>query len=359
MRRPAVLLSILALAACQEQNPGAGEVIYQPVEAIRVAAQPGYKLQRSFTGVVQPAQRANIAFEFAGTIESVLVNEGDAVAAGQLVAKLDTALLDIEGRQLQAQLKEARANLRLINTNLERQSSLETDGYASRARRDELEADRDAMTARIAQLDATLDGNRVRLEKAHLYAPFAGVVGERFLERGSAASPGAPVLRILETGRLEAHVGLPSQVAGKLHPGERVELLLDDERVSGEVLAVGAELKAGSHTVKTRIALDVESALAGSLVELQLPERIGGRGFAIPQSALSASMRGLWRVYVLKPEGGDLFRVESRDLQLRYAGEQEAFVEGGLRDGDLLVASGVHRIVPRQKVRISQGGAPI
>ena len=215
------------------------------------------------------------------------------------------------------------------------------------------------MDARIQQLHAALDGNRVKQVKAHLYAPFAGVIGERFLERGSAASPGLPVLRLLETGRLEAHIGIPRQLAGELQPGNRVSVVVGGESVDGEVLAVGAELKSRSHTVKIRIGLELEGALSGSLVQLQLTDRIGGTGFTIPQSALSASLRGLWRVYVLRPAGDELFRVESRDLQLRYIGEHEAFVEGGLRDGDLLVANGVHRVVPRQIVRIARGDQSI
>ena len=352
---PMLLLVLPLVAGCLAQSEESGEVIYQPVEAVRVSAQEGYQLTRGFTGVVQPAQSADIAFEFAGTIETLHVNEGDQVDAGQLVGKLDTALLDIESRQLGAQLKEAQANLRLIQANLDRQASLETDGYASRARRDELEADRDAINARIAQLQASIDGNRVRIEKAHLYAPFAGVVGERFLENGSAASPGLPVFRILETGRLEAHVGIPSTLARSLAVGDTATVRVAGVDTQGTVLAVGAELKTGSHTVKARIALDTPDAIPGSLVQLQLPDSIGGRGFTVPQSALSASMRGLWRVYVLSHQGEDIYQVEARDLQLRYTGEQEAYVEGGLKDGDLLVASGVHRIVPRQLVRISQG----
>ncbi|MCZ6828524.1 MAG: efflux RND transporter periplasmic adaptor subunit [Gammaproteobacteria bacterium] len=356
MSRLSSFLTILALpiiAGCQANSEESGEIIYLPVEAVRISAQPGYQLTRSFTGVVLPAQRAEIAFEFSGTIENILVNEGDQVDVGELVAKLDTALLEIERRQLQAQLAESQADLRLTRANLLRQTSLESDGYASRQHRDELEAARDAVDARIRQLRAALDGNQVKQEKAHLYTPFAGVIGERFLEQGSAAAPGLPVLRVLETGRLEAHIGVPRELAGKLQPADEVSVIVGKELIGGKVLAVGAELKSRSHTVKVRIGLELEGALSGSLVQLQLPDRIGNTGFTIPLSALSASLRGLWRVYLLRPVGKDLFRVESRDLQLRYAGEREAFVEGGLHDGDLLVASGVHRVVPGQIVRIA------
>ncbi len=350
-----ILLGIFAhqLSGCSAPTEADRQVIYQPVSAYTVSQQDEFTLNRSFTGVVEAAQSAQIAFEFGGKVQVVLVNEGDRVEEGELLARLDTALLDIERRQLQAQLKEAQANLRLTEANLSRQTSLETDGYASRQRRDELEASRDAINANINHLEAALDGNMVRQEKAHLLAPFAGVISERFLEQGSAASPSVPAFRVLETGRLEAHIGVPRQLAHNVTPGDVVSLTIAGRDTHGEVLAVGAELKARSHAVMIRTTVPEGESLAGSVVELHLEDRIKDTGFIVPESALTASMRGLWRVYVLVPQDNDLYRVEARDLQLRYSGEARAYVTGGLREGESIVADGVHKIVPGQLVRLS------
>jgi RND family efflux transporter MFP subunit len=352
-------LAILLIAGCEANSGETGEVIYQSVAATQVTEQDEFELTRSFTGIVLPARIANIAFEFGGTVQFMLVDEGDRIEEGDLLAQLDTALLEIERRQLQAQLEEADANLRLASANLVRQASLETDGFASQQRRDELEAGRDAVTASISQLRATLDGNRVRQEKAHLYAPFAGVVGDRFLEEGSSAGTGAPVLRILETGQMEAHVGVPRQLAQNLSVDQIVSVQLGERIEQGQVLAVGAELKAQSHTAKVRIQLPPVDVLAGSLVQLRLADSISGPGFSVPQSALTASMRGLWRVYVLAPAGENLFRVEARDLQLLYSDQLRAFVEGGLNSGETVVTDGVHKLVPGQLVHIVDIGARV
>ncbi|NND68229.1 MAG: efflux RND transporter periplasmic adaptor subunit [Halioglobus sp.] len=347
----------LGLSGCEVQGSDEREVIYQPVEAIRVTLAERFEVTRLFTGVVQPAQTADIAFEFGGTVQAVLVNEGDRVEEGDLLARLDTALLEIERRQLLAQLAEAEATLRLTDANLKRQGSLEADGYASRQRRDELEANRDAIEARMQHLQAALDGNLVRQEKAHLLAPFAGVIGERFMEQGSAAAPGVPALTVLETGRLEARVGVPRQLAQDIHRGDEVDLAVAGEAMRGQVLAVGAELKARSHAVNIRIAIESDSILAGTVVELTLRDYIDTPGFVLPDSALTASLRGLWRVYVLAPVEGGLYKVEARDLQLRYSDSRRAYVEGGVRDGELVIASGTHRVVPGQLVRINQDPA--
>jgi RND family efflux transporter MFP subunit len=346
------LATVLLLIGCDANSQESGRVIYQSVAAVQVHEREEYALTRGFTGVVLPARSAELAFEFSGTVQIMMVDEGDRVAEGDLLAQLDTALLAIERRQLQAQLLEAQANLRLSQANLARHQTLESDGFASQQRRDELEASHDAVAASIDQFLAALDGNEVRQQKAHIYAPFAGVVGERYLEEGSSAGAGRPVLRMLETGQMEAHVGVPRQLAGVLQVGQLVSVQIGDDTLEGQVLAVGAELKQRSHTAKVRIKLPSQPLFSGSLVELQLEDAIATAGYMLPQSALTASLRGLWRVFVLVPAGDGLYRVEARDLQLRYSGEQHAYVEGGLSDGEMVVTEGVHKIVPGQLVRV-------
>lgn len=351
-----VLLALLLVAGCHANSQESNQVIYQSVSAVQVFERSEFAVIREFSGVVVPARSTDIAFEFGGTVEFMLADEGDRFEEGDLLAQLDTALLEIERRQLQAQLSEGRANLRLALANLKRQKSLELDGFASQQRRDELEAVRDATKASIAKLQAALDGNQVRQQKAHLYAPFSGVVGERYLEEGGSASAGRPVMRTLETERMEAHVGVPLSLAGNVEIGQSVSVRVGEAVLDAEVLAVGAELKATSHTATVRIQLPEQRFMAGSLVKLELADSISAVGFTVPQSALTASLRGLWRVYVLAPAGDDLHKVEARDLQLRYAGEFQAFVEGGLSDGELVVSEGVHKIVPGQLVRLVESG---
>jgi RND family efflux transporter MFP subunit len=354
--RLSLILILSIQVGCSDGSSVERAVIYQPVSVVRLQEQSEFSITRSYTGVVQPAQTANIAFEFPGTVKLALANEGDRVEERELLARLDTSLLDIERRQLQAQLAEAQANLRLSSSNLQRQSSLESDGYSSLQQRDELEASRDVFQANILSLEAALDGNLVRQEKSHLYAPFAGVISERYLEEGSASAPGVPAFRVLETGQLEAHVGVPRKLAAQIAPGDTVILRVDEQELTGEVLAVGGELKARSHAVMIRILLPDSASLTGSVAELQLQDSIEADGFIIPESALTASIRGLWRVYVASPAEEGLYRVEARDLQLRYSGESFSYVTGGVRDGESIVVDGLHKIVPGQLVRVSTSG---
>lgn len=354
--RLSLLLLVALQGACSDSDSSQRSVVYQPVSTVQVSEKPSFTITRHYTGVVVAAQSANLAFELPGTVQRVLVNEGDRVTKGALLARLDTALLDVERRELEAGLVEAQAKLRLSTANLQRQSSLEIDGYASAQRRDELETNHDVLQANISRLQAALEGSAIRHQKSHLYAPFAGVIGDRFLHEGNAAGPGVTAFRVLQGGRLEAHIGVPAALAAQVAKGDVVTLQLTQGPLVGEVLAVGTELKARSHAVMIRIRLPASAAsLVGSVAQLELLDTLDVTGFKIPDSALTASMRGLWRVYVVTPAEQGLHRVEARDLQVRYSGEGFAFVTGGIRDGESIVADGLHKIVPGQLVKISAG----
>ena len=94
---------VLIQTACFNDTTADRTVVYQPVTAYQVVEQPGFEILRSFTGVVQPAQSAEVGFELGGTIKLFPVDEGDRVAAGDQLASLDKSLLKVERRQLEAQ----------------------------------------------------------------------------------------------------------------------------------------------------------------------------------------------------------------------------------------------------------------
>ena len=88
----------------------------------------------------------------------------------------------------------------------------------------------------------------------------------------------------------------------------------------------------------------------GELAKLQLKHILEARGFWMPTEALAESQRGLWSAYALKQEG-QAFVLERRPVELLHIETDRAFVRGTLEDGDVVVASGLHRLVPGQLVR--------
>ena len=89
----------------------------------------------------------------------------------------------------------------------------------------------------------------------------------------------------------------------------------------------------------------------GTLGRLSLSTPREGEGFWLPITALTEGRRGLWSAYVLVDSGDDGSRVERRELQLLHVESDRAFVRGTLRDGERVVATGLQRLVPGQRVR--------
>jgi len=93
--------------------------------------------------------------------------------------------------------------------------------------------------------------------------------------------------------------------------------------------------------------------VSGAQAYLKLSETVDGTGVWLPLTALTEGIRGLWNVYVLIPiTDSELFRIETRDVQISYANTEDAFVSGALADGEWVVATGLQRLVPGQTVRL-------
>ncbi|MBT8059218.1 MAG: efflux RND transporter periplasmic adaptor subunit, partial [Gammaproteobacteria bacterium] len=116
------LASLLGLQGCGREslaNSATPPYLHQ-VTTQSVRLQPNYRIEREFAGEVQAGQSSRLGFELPGVLESLMVNVGDTVAEGELLARLDTSLLDSERAELTAQRAELSAELDTTRRNLAR-----------------------------------------------------------------------------------------------------------------------------------------------------------------------------------------------------------------------------------------------
>ena len=352
-----VMLIALLLSGClaQSAQPEPEPIYHHRIAAMTLSEQPSYSIPRRFTGIITARQRADLGFEFSGQLIAIHTDEGERVARGAVLAELDTALLEREREQLHAQVYEAQAQLELIQKNLNRVNSLQQKGYASEQQNDELTSQRKALKATLQRLDAALAANATRLEKSRLIAPFDAIVSRRLVDTGTIVNPATPVLRLLQTGPMEARIGLPLRVLDSVAVDDIVTLNYRDRNRDGRILAINPDLDPATRTVSVRIALATDPALVdGALIDLLLPETLQTQGFWVPLNALTDGLRGLWQVYVLDPaDAPQRFRIAARSVQLEYADSEQAFITGALSDGESIVEAGLHRLVPGQIVRLT------
>lgn len=321
-----------------------------PVSVVTLEAEEAYTLGETFTGRLEPRRRTDVAFEIAGRVTDVTVEEGERVAAGAVLARLDTERLAIERRRLEADRRRVAADVNLAVNTLERQRTLQSQGHASTQRLDEarfavsaLSAERDAVDAAIAALDEDI-------AKSTLRAPYEAVVGARWIDEGTVVQPGAAVVELLESRAPLARIGMTPEAADRLRVGMRAELVSQGRRLAATLTAIRPDIETGTRTVTVLWALDAPLANGfGELVGLTIERAIPEPGFWVPIAALSEGLNGLWSVLAVAdgPEGPVLVRESVEVLHTRGA---EAYARGTVAPGMRIVAGGLERVIPGQRV---------
>jgi RND family efflux transporter MFP subunit len=357
----ALLLAGSAVLAVRggARDPSNGEAPRRlAVTAIPVEPQSGYRRAERFVGRVEFAQASDVSFELGGQVARIPVDEGDTVQAGSVLAELDTARLRARRAELVALRAEAQARLELTRLRDRRARHLLAEDVIAPQRADDARLEAAANEAALARVSAQIDTIDVDLAKSTLRAPFAGEVAVRHVDAGVVVEAGRPVVRLLETARPEARIGVARDVATALTEGESVELRIQDAWIAGHVLAVLPERHSETRTVAVRIALDATDAPLrdGDLAELTWSQAVETAGFWLPRAALTEGSRGLWAAYVAvpdsDPERAD-HRLDRRPVEALYQTSERVYVRGALRAGDIVVQDGVHRLVPGQLVQLA------
>jgi RND family efflux transporter MFP subunit len=221
-----------------------------------------------------------------GRVEQVLVEPGDWVRAGQVLAVIDRSVQQQQAASLQAQIGVAQADARLAQANLDRALQLVARGFVSKADVDRLTANRDAAAARVRVAQAQLAETRARNNRLNIVAPAAGLVLERMVEPAQIVSSGSGVLfRIAQGGQMELNATLTEESLSQIATGVRATVTPVGSARSfvGEVWQISPVIDPTSRQGVARIALPYALELrpggfaeavitAGAIVAPKLPE---------------------------------------------------------------------------------------
>lgn len=322
------------------------------VRTITLKRQDEYNVQQRFAGRIEAARETRLAFERRGLVERVLFNEGDAVSAGAAVAELDKSKLRAERKRLEANKRELEARLGLAQRTLDRQSTLSQQGWQSQQRFDEARFAVDELNAAIERISAQIEAIEIDLEKSVLRAPFAGTATARHVDEGAVVQAGAPVLDLAETARIHARIGVTADVAQDLTIGRSYPLAVGERELRGELIAMRPDIQTGTRTVAALFAVDDPGAPLGEVIELIRTRVIPQAGAWLPLTALVEDRRGLWSVYRVQ-EDGEGHIVQRRTVEVVHTRDGRAFVRGLFADGEQILRDGTNRVVPGQRVILS------
>jgi RND family efflux transporter MFP subunit len=261
-------------------------LVEPPTVTVATAVQREFVDRLFFSGTLVAREEALVAARIDGlAIEELDAEDGDTVAAGQVLARLDRSQLDAELAQndaataradaaiaqAQSQIEQFQAQLAWANDDFERASKLggqviaaatiEQRQIASRTAAAQLAAAKNGLA--LAEADRkSREGERrellVRIARTEVKAPVAGLVSRRTAPLGATVSSvGEPLFRIIEDGAIDLEAEAPEQSLARLSPGMPAKLRLPGaaEEIDGVVRLVSEEVDKASRTGKVRIAL--------------------------------------------------------------------------------------------------------
>jgi len=333
-----------------------------PVVGYHLVAQDRYAVEAAYAGRVRARRESSLGFERAGRIDRVLVDEGDRVEAGTLLAALDTRALEARERQLEATAQAVASRLELARVTTERRRNMRESDYLSPQSLDEARFNEQALQAERQASLAAIEDVKVALDLSHLRAPYSGQIVRRHADEGTVVSPGQPLLELIEDAALEVQIGLPPEVANELAPDSRHAVEIAGRRLDARFRQTLTNLDPETRSLTALFDLvdPPKTAHPGALARIRIARSVESRGFWVPLSALSESRRGLWSVYALAREAGgggaggsgEQRRIDRRQIEVLHTEAERVYVRGTLRDGEWIVASGVHRVAPGQTVHV-------
>ena len=285
--RPALLLATIAIAACgaprSEQRPSAGSDQSQFV--IAVVRDSVIASTQDANGVAAPFQQAVISTKLMGTVIEVLVREGDHVSVAQALLRIDARDVDAKGAQVAASVAAAEATQASAQLQLKRMRALFTDSAATRAMLDAAETGAAQANAGVGAARAAAAEVAAVKDYAMVRAPFAGIVTKRFVDAGSFAAPGVPLVQVQDISRLRLTVTAPPDAARAAHRGATLNAEVDGHPVAAVVEGVVPSPAGGVYVINAIVSNPSGLLSAGSAALVRLPA--GTRhAMLIPDNAL-------------------------------------------------------------------------
>jgi len=194
------------LSGCGDKEPPSPEASSRPVKTFLVAGNAGGG-ERSFPGRIESTNRADLSFRVAGTVQDILVKEGDLVEQGQLLAKLDPT-------DYRTVVQDRQATFDNSERNFQRGKELVGDGFISRTEYDRLEAN-------FKTSEAALATARQDLAYTELKAPFGGRVAKRYAEKFEEIGIKQTMFTLQDVNNLQVKIDLPESLLRSIRPGPK------------------------------------------------------------------------------------------------------------------------------------------
>lgn len=356
MNRLAGWVTLFFLAGCGEQ---AAAPAAQPRSVLAHVVQAGNAgAGAEYSGEVRARHELSLGFRVGGKVTARLVDVGDQVVAGQVLARLDAADLALSSSGAEANLAAAAAERAYAQAEAGRYRELREQQFVSAAALDAKESALKAAEERHRALAAQAGLASNQRGYAELRADAAGVVAAVLAEAGQVVAAAQPVLKLARRGEKEVLVAVPENRVAELAKAGEVTVTLwaaPERRYRGRVREVAPQADPVTRTYAARVSIldaDAEVRL-GQTARVLLHRTSGEARTLIPLGGVfqQGDQPAVWLI------GGD-GKVHLRPIEVATWREDGVAVKAGLADGERIVAAGAHKLTEGEVVRVVEGGRP-
>lgn len=291
-----------------------------------------------------------------GMVSRVLVEPGDWVGAGQVLATIERSVQTQQAASLGAQINVARANARLADQELQRAQTLVGRGFISKADVDRRTATRDQALAQVSVAEAQYKEATARNGRLDIRAPAAGLVLARMVEPGQVVSSGSGMLfRLAKGGEMELRAQMAEGDLAALHVGDtaKVTPVGSSQSFTGQVWQVSPIIDPQTRQGIARVSLAYNDALRpGGFAEAQL---VTGQVNAplLPESAVLSDQNGNF-VYIVDANN----KAQKRAVKTGQITDKGVTIMSGLTGNEHVVLSAGAFLNPNEAVRPRLQAAP-
>jgi RND family efflux transporter MFP subunit len=346
-----VMLAGVAVALAGCDNSVAQKVEPNRPVLVATAHYEAETPERSFVGTIRPRIESDLGFRVPGKVAKRLVEVGQRVDVGQPLATLDEVDLRLQAEQAEAELRAATGVLAQAAAAETRAKNLKVSGWTTDAQLDQAKATADEARARLNRAERSVELTKNSLSYATLEADARGVVTANLIEPGQVVASGQTAIRVARLAEKEAVVAIPETLVDRAKTGTATVSLWSDpkKQYAARLREISPSADPATRTYLAKFSLpDVgDNVELGMTATLTLSDAETERVARLPLSALFRQ-GGDPSLYVVDDKG----EVTLRPVKVKAYESGAVVISGGVDEGAKIVALGVQKIDPSQKVRV-------
>ncbi|AYD02398.1 efflux RND transporter periplasmic adaptor subunit [Neorhizobium sp. NCHU2750] len=348
-----VAAALAALSACSEEKKAEAPEVVRPVKVAEIGP-PDEGRKLVYSGSVKARTEMNLGFRVSGKITERLVDVGDRVKAGDVLARIDETDYKLSLDSADANLASAQKQAEITQIALKRAQTLRDKNVSSQADLDQATLSRDQAIAAQHSAEASLDQAKNQVAYTELKADRPGIVTAVSADVGQVVASGSAVLTVAVDGSKEVLVAVPEMDVAQFKPGKAVKANFwssDNLALDGKVREVAGSADSQSRTFAVRVALpDDDRVLLGMTATITASLDNSSPAYSVPLAAL-AKKGEQSIVWVVDRQKGT---VNARSVTIADFSDDGVRISKGLSTGDLVVSAGTQFMKDDMKVRLPE-----